>query len=380
MSRYNLIATSAFGIESVVAQELKDLGFTNLKTDNGKVTFEGDEHDIVKCNLHLRCADRLLIKMSEFKATDFEELYQGVLKVKWEDFIPVNGKMHIVGKSVKSKLFSVSDCQSITKKAVIEAMKRKYKNTVFKEDGPVYKIEIAFLKDIATLTIDTSGKGLHKRGYRLDHGEAPLRETLAAAMIKISRWRNTRVLADPFCGSGTIAIEAALIGKNIAPGLYRDFVAETWPNIPTKIWTKLREEAKSQINDCELDILASDSDLRVLRKAKENAANFGLENDIVFQKKPLSEFSSKKKFGCIICNPPYGERIGEKEEAEQLYEEMGEIFTKLDTWSYFILTSFQDFPKYFGKESSKNRKLYNGKLKVYLHQYFGPLPPRKKVV
>lgn len=377
MPKLTLIATSSFGIESVVADELKSLGYSDLTVENGKVKFIGDESDIVKCNIWLRCADRLFLEMGEFRATDFEELYQGTLQIPWEKFIPQNGKMHIVGKSIKSKLFSVPDCQSIVKKAVVEAMKRKYKDSWFPEDGPVYKIEVALLKDKVTLSIDTSGNGLHKRGYRLAKGEAPLRETLAAAMILLSKWQPDRIFMDPFCGSGTIPIEAALIGKNIAPGLKREFVSESWPNIPQKLWKKERERASEVINDTVPVIFASDHDKNVFQKAKENAERADVSEYITFQKKPLEELSSKKKYGCIVCNPPYGERMSEKNEVEKLYREMGKIFAKFESWSLFVLSPHEDFQKLFGTSASKNRKLYNGKIKTYLYQYFGPLPPRK---
>ena len=378
MPKHTLIATSAFGLESVVASELRDLGFSDLRTEDGKVTFTGDDRDIARCNLWLRCADRVRLRMAEFKATDFEELFQGALAVQWEKMIPENGVMHVTGKSVRSKLFSVPDCQSIVKKAVVEAMKRKYKRTMFSETGPVFKIEVALLKDIVTLTVDTSGDGLHKRGYGETRGEAPLRETLAAALVKLSRWNASRVLVDPLCGSGTIAIEAALIGNNIAPGLKRSFVAETWPTMPKKIWDSEREEAAGKMLGNQLEIFASDMNTVVFRQAVENAQRAGVAEMITFQKKPVEEFSSKKKYGCIISNPPYGERLGTQESTEKLYRTMGQIFTKLDTWSYFILTAHTEFQKFFGKKADKNRKLYNGELKCYLYQYFGPLPKKQK--
>ncbi len=377
MSEYNLIATSAFGLESIVAKELRSLGYSDIKTEDGKVFFKGDDRDIIRCNLWLRCADRVLIKMTDFIARDFEELYQGALSVQWERFIPEDGKMHVTGKSVKSKLYSVPDCQSIVKKAVVEAMKRKYNKTLFKEDGPVYKIEVGLLKDKATLTIDTSGPGLHKRGYAEQRGEAPLRETLAAALVMLSRWDSSRMLVDPVCGSGTIAIEAALIGKNIAPGLKRTFVSETWPGIPRKLWTDLRNEAMDCVNDKQLMIYAADMNDKVFQQARKNAELAGVGDSIIFEKKPLDEFSSKRKYGCIICNPPYGERLSSVEEAAKLYRSMGEVFSKLDTWSFFVLTSHPEFEKYFGRKSIKNRKLYNGKLKCYLYQYFGPMPGKR---
>ncbi|GAA0743667.1 class I SAM-dependent RNA methyltransferase [Clostridium oceanicum] len=375
---YTIIATATFGLEKIVANELKDLGYFDLKIENGKVTFIGDERDIVTCNLWLRTADRILIKMAEFKAETFEELFQGTLNVPWGDIIPEDGFMHITGKSVKSKLFSVPDCQSIVKKAVIESMKNKYKKDWFSEEGGEYKIEVGLLKDIATLTIDTSGLGLHKRGYRERAGEAPLKETLAAALVLISKWEPSRILADPMCGSGTIAIEAALIGKNIAPGLNRRFASEDWDIIPKNYWEEAKLHAKSCINNKEFRILGSDIDGRVLKTARDNAKRAGVEDYIAFQKLPMQEFKSKKKYGFIITNPPYGERLGNHKEVEKLYVDMGKTFSDLDKWSYFAITSDQNFEKLFGKKSDKNRKLYNGRLKCYYYQYIGEEPKSKR--
>lgn len=366
---FDLIATSTFGLEAVVAKELKLLGYEDLVSENGKVSFKGDEYDIAICNTWLRTADRVLIKMAEFKAESFEELFQGTLSVPWGELIPRNGKMHVVGKSIKSALHSVPDCQSIVKKAVVEAMKKEYKTEWFEEDGPVYKIEIALLKDIATLTIDTSGSGLHKRGYRELAGEAPLKETLAAALVQLSSWEPSRMLADPFCGSGTIPIEAALIGKNIAPGLNRSFVCESWPTMDKSIWEEVRGYAKSKINNEDFQILASDVNGRLLKTARENALKAGVSENIAFQKLDARDFSSKKKYGFIISNPPYGERLGDMAEVEELYKAMGELYKDLDTWSIYMITSHPDFQKLFGKKADKNRKLYNGRLLCYYYQY-----------
>lgn len=374
--KYNIIATSTFGIESIVADELRNLGIDGLKVDNGKVEFSGDEKDIISCNINLRTSDRILLKVSEFKAETFEDLFQGTKAVNWGDIIPSNGKMHVEGKSIKSKLFSVPDCQAIVKKAVVESMKRKYKKDWFDETGAEYKIEIGLLKDMATLTVDTSGAGLHKRGYRNIAGAAPLKETLAAAMVLISRWDPSRILADPLCGSGTIPIEAALIGKNIAPGINRSFVSEDWGLFPGKLWKDERDVAKSKVNDETFRILASDIDGSVLKTARENALKAGVDDLIAFQKLPVAEFSSRKKYGCIICNPPYGERLGELKQVEDLYRHMGDVFSRLDSWSYFIITSHPEFQKLFKRKADKNRKLYNGKIKCYYYQYFGPLPPK----
>lgn len=377
--KYDLIATATFGIEAVVAQELKALGYENLKIENGRVEFSGTEEDIAKCNLWLRTADRVLIKMKEFKAESFEELFQGTLSCKWGDLIPVNGKMHVTGKSIKSKLYSVPDCQGIAKKAVVEAMKRKFKTDWFSEDGPVYKIEVGILKDIVTLTVDTSGPGLHKRGYRETAGEAPLKETLAAAMVLLSRWEPHRVLADPFCGSGTIPIEAAMIAINRAPGLKRSFVSEEWPTIPKTIWANQRTLAEESIKNLEFRILASDINGKILVTARENALKAGVDSYIAFQKLDVKEFRSRKKYGCMISNPPYGERIGEKREIERLYKDLGLVFNELPEWSSFVLTSHTDFQKLFGKRATKNRKLYNGRILCYYYEYFGPLPKRREM-
>lgn len=377
MARYRIIATSAFGLESVLVHELKALGYRDLEVKDGRVAFKGDAKDIARCNVFLRIAERVLIEMACFPALDFEELFQGTLKAPWEHMVPVDGVMHVVGKSVRSTLFSVRDCQAIVKKAIIEAMKRKYRGREFPETGPTYKIEVAFLKDVASLTVDTSGPGLHKRGYRIEKGEAPLRETLAAGLVLLSRWGPERTLADPLCGSGTIAIEAALIGKNIAPGLNRSFVSEGWKQIPAQVWEEVRKEARSLINDSEFRILASDRDGEVLRIARKNAERAGVAQYISFQKSSLEEFRSPRKYGCIICNPPYGERIGDTKEVADLYRRMGKVFSGLDGWSYFILSAHPDFQRLFGRKADRNRKLYNGKLQCYLFEYLGPLPKKK---
>jgi putative N6-adenine-specific DNA methylase len=377
LMNYELIATSTFGLESIVAKELKQLGYEELKVENGRVSFSGDEYDIAICNTWLRTADRVLIKMAEFKAVTFEELFQGTRSVEWGELIPRNGKMHVIGKSVKSTLFSVPDCQSIVKKAVVESMKKTYNTDWFEEDGPVYKIEIGLLKDIATLTIDTSGAGLHKRGYRELAGEAPMKETLAAALVLLSNWEPSRVLADPFCGSGTIAIEAALIGRNIAPGLNRSFVCETWPTMDKSIWEEIRSYAKSKINNEEFKILASDINGRVFQTARDNASKAGVYDNINFQKMPAQNFSSRKKYGVIITNPPYGERIGEMKEVEELYKFLGDLYRGLDSWSFFVITTHPQFQKLFGQHADKNRKLYNGRLLAYYYQYINN-PPKVK--
>lgn len=376
MAYLDLVATSAFGTESIVAHELKKLGIAETTIENGRVHFKGDFTDIVKSNLWLRCAERVMIIVGEFRAEDFGELFEGTKALHWEEIIPENGIMHVTGKSVKSKLHSVPDCQSIVKKAVVEAMKRRYRRNQFSEDGPLYKIEISMLKDIATLSIDTSGAGLHRRGYRISQGEAPIKETLAASIISLSRWTHERPFIDPMCGSGTFTIEAACLAKNIAPGLNRNFASESWPQIPQKIWENLRDEAKSLIINPSLDIAGFDIDKRVFKAAEMNAEQAGVSDCITFQKKPVSELSTKRKYGCLICNPPYGERMDGGGRVYDLYREMGDVFSRLDTWSFFILTAFENFEKAFGKKSDRNRKLYNGTIKTYLYEYFGPRPVR----
>lgn len=377
MSKLDLIATATFGLESIVAEEVKQLGYEDVRVQNGRVEFTGDELAICRSNLWLRVADRVRLKVGEFKATTFDELFEKTKALPWADILPMNAEFPVEGKSIKSTLFSVSDCQAIVKKAVVESMKKKYKLDWFPEDGPLFKIEVALLKDIATLTIDTSGPGLHKRGYRTLISEAPLKETLAAAMLMLAKWYPDVALIDPFCGSGTIPIEAALMGRNIAPGINRDFACSDWPWIPQHAWKKAREEAKESIKHEKPEyIMGTDIDERVLRVARRNAEQAGVSEDIHFQCMPVTEISSKKKYGKIICNPPYGERLSERREVNELYKDMAKTFKKLDTWSYYILTSHRGFEKIFGREASKRRKLYNGNLEVQYYQYYGPRPPR----
>lgn len=367
---YNLIATTTFGLEGITAKELKTLGYDDVKTETSKVLFSGDEMDIAIANIHLRTADRVLIKMAEFEARTFEELFQGTKKVEWSKIIPRNGVMHVVGKSVKSTLHSVPDCQSIVKKAVIMSMSESYGVNRFEENGPVYKIEVAILKDKVTLTIDTSGSGLHKRGYRENSGAAPLKETLAASMVLLSRWKESYELIDPFCGSGTILIEAAMIMQNIAPGLNRSFACEEWPTIPDYIFKQVREGAKRAIKNKDIKLIGYDIDTWVLRTAQNNADKAGVSDYIEFHKRDFKEFSTKKKYGFIITNPPYGERLSDKKEVENLYKFFGAYKKDFKNWEFNILTSYEDFEKPFGRKSTKNRKLYNGKLKCYYYQYF----------
>lgn len=381
MSKLALIATATFGLEAIVAQELKDLGYNQLTVENGKVTFTAEEKDICLANLWLRTADRVRLKVGEFKAVTFDELFEKTRALPWADILPEDAEFPVDGKSVKSTLFSISDCQAIVKKAIVENMKKRYQKKWFEEKGALYRIEVSLLKDKATLTIDTSGPGLHKRGYRLAGSEAPLRETLAAALVYISRWKPDTTLIDPFCGSGTIPVEAAMIGQNIAPGLSRRFASEQWPNIPKSYWQECRKEAHElALYDRQLDITGTDVDPGVIKIARENAAEAGVDQQIHFQARPFNELSSKKKYGKIICNPPYGERLNEHKEVEKLYKQMRKIFNQLDTWSFYILTAHENFENIFGKKASKRRKLYHGNIKVHYYQYFGPRPPKKHQV
>lgn len=377
MAKLNLIATAAFGVEAVVARELKKLGYTEQTVENGRITFAGDYEAVCRSNIWLRSADRVLVKVGEFKALTFDELFEGTKALPWEEWIPEDGEFPVEGKSISSKLASVPDCQAIVKKAVVERLKKIYKRTWFEETGQKYKIEVALLKDTATLTIDTSGAGLHKRGYRKLVGEAPLKETLACAMLLISRWRGDRVLIDPFCGSGTIPIEAAMIAKNIAPGLKREFAAENWPVIPKNLWENARTEAMDLVKrEQVIRIQGTDIDEKAINLARYHAREAGVDEFIHLQCMPVSRISSRYKYGFIICNPPYGERSGEIKSVEKLYSQIGQIFNKFDTWSFYILTSHPEFEKFFGRKADKKRKLYNGRIMCNYYQFFGPPLPK----
>jgi len=378
MSKIELIAPTLFGIESVAAKEIRSLGYEGIKVEDGKVTFIGDISAICKANMWIRSAERIYVKIGEFEVSTFDELFEGVRSLPWEEWIPENGQFPVDGYSLKSNLHSIPDCQSIIKKAVVERLKKKYKKEWFDENGPLYKIKFSLMKNKAVLMIDTSGEGLHKRGYRAISNIAPLRETLASAMIMLSDWRYDRPLIDPFCGSGTIPIEAALIGANIAPGLNRKFTSEKWGQIPKKLWLDTRKEAHSLIKmDVELNIRGYDIDESAVKLSINNAHKAGVNQYVKFANKPLKDLRTDDMYGILICNPPYGERMGEIKEVEKLYREMGRIFTSLNTWSYYIITSHENFEKLFGKKATKRRKLYNGMIKTTYYQYFGPRPPRK---
>ena len=378
MQKVELIATATFGLESVVAEEVKALGYGPVQVENGKVTFAADISAIPRTNLWLRTADRVRLKIGEFKATTFDELFEKTKALPWADWITEDATFPVEGKSVKSTLYSISDCQAIVKKAVVESLKKTYKTDWFEEQGPLYKIEVALLKDVATLTIDTSGAGLHKRGYRELIGTAPLKETMAAALIMLSRWKPDRVFMDPFCGSGTIPIEAALIGQNIAPGMNREFVSESWPVIPKTAWREARAETHDLARyDQKLEIIGTDMDDEILKIARWNATEAGVEDLIHFQRMDVRDVRTKRKYGYLICNPPYGERLGEWKQVSRLYGEMGKTFAAMDTWSFYIITSDEQFEEHFGRTASKKRKLYNGNMKVDYYQFFGPKPPRQ---
>ncbi|HHV38314.1 MAG TPA: class I SAM-dependent RNA methyltransferase [Tepidimicrobium sp.] len=377
MEEIELIATTTFGLEAIVRRELENLGYKDLVTENGKITFKATERDIPIANLWLRSADRVLLKMGEFKATTFEELFEGTKALPWDEWITEDGEFTVEGKSVNSKLYSISDSQAIVKKAIVEKMKTRYNRDWFEETGAKFTVEVSLLKDMATLTIDTSGVGLHKRGYRSHGGAAPLKETLAAALVQLSYWNRNRLLWDPFCGSGTIPIEAAMIGKNIAPGLNRNFASEEWPRISKEYWYDARRGAWDLMyRDSKLSILASDIDRRAIEIAKRNAYNMGLEEDIKFKVGDIRDLRVEEDYGVIICNPPYGERMGERKGVNKLYRDMGRIFKDLDTYSIYVLTSEEGFESLYGKKADRRRKLYNGRMRVDYYQYYGPRPPK----
>jgi putative N6-adenine-specific DNA methylase len=373
---YSLIATASFGVEAAVKREAARLGFEGIKASDGKVEFKGGPETIARANIWLRTADRVLLKMGEFCAYTFDELFEKTKALNWADIIPADGKFTVAGKSVKSTLFSVSDCQSIVKKAIVESMKKKYRADWFFETGAEYKVQVALLRDSAVLTVDTSGKGLHKRGYRPVASEAPLKETMAAALIDFSYMRKNKTFLDPMCGSGTIPIEAALIAKNIAPGLYRNFASEGWDIIPKSVWRQAREEAEDAIDrDIEINISGSDIDPKAIDIAKRNAAA-AKTGEINFSVRPLKDVKIQGEFGVLIANPPYGERMAEFDlfDLIKIYKELGEIISQNDTWSYYVLTSYEEFEALINKKAGAKRKLYNGMIKTDYYQFAGKKP------
>ncbi len=381
MRTFDLLVPCHFGLEAVLKREIYDLGYEITKVEDGRVTFEGDEEAICRANIFLRTAERVMIQVGRFKATTFEELFQGIKNLPWEEYIPKDGKFWVKkASSINSKLFSPSDIQSIAKKAMVERMKQKYHKEWFKEDGAAYPVRIFLLKDEVTVALDTSGDSLHKRGYRTMTSKAPLTETLAASLIMLTPWRKDRILVDPFCGSGTFPIEAAMIAANVAPGMNRDFTAEEWTNlIDRKLWYECVKEAEDMIDTTvKVDIQGYDIDGDVIKAARENAKRAGVEHMIHFQQRAVADLSHPKKYGFIITNPPYGERLEDKADLPELYTQIGQAYQRLDSWSMFLITSYIDTEKYIGRKADKNRKIYNGMLKTYFYQFLGPKPPKKR--
>ena len=380
MERFELIAPCHFGLEAVMKREILDLGYEVSQVEDGRVTFIGDAEAVCRANIFLRTTERILLKVGSFKAETFEELFQGTRVIPWEQYIPRDGKFWVAkASSIKSKLFSPSDIQSIMKKAMVERMKGAYGITWFPEDGASYPLRVFLYKDVVTVAMDTSGDSLHKRGYRTLTSKAPITETLAAALLMLTPWKPDRILVDPFCGSGTFPIEAAMMAANMAPGMNREFLAEEWKNlIPKKCWYEAMDEANDLVkDDISVDIQGYDIDGEIVRAARANAAAAGVDHLIHFQQRPVSQLSHPKKYGFLITNPPYGERIEDKKNLPELYKTIGERFVALDSWSAYIITAYEDTERYFGRKADKNRKIYNGMMKTYFYQFMGPKPPSR---
>lgn len=380
MQRFDIVCPCHFGLEAVLKREIIDLGYEITEVADGRVTFAGDPDAVVRANICLRTAERVLIKVGSFRAVTFEELFQGTKALPWEEFIPKDGKFWVKkASSVKSKLFSPSDIQSIMKKAMVDRLSDIYHIRRFEETGESFPIRVFLMKDEVTVCLDTTGDSLHKRGYRKLEAKAPIAENLAAALLMLTPWKVDRILIDPFCGSGTFPIEAAMIAANIAPGMNRHFTAERWTHIITpENWEDVRQEARDEINyDVETDIQGFDIDPEVIKIAKINAQKAGVDELIHFQTRPVAELSHRKKYGFIVTNPPYGERIGEQNELPELYKTIGERYKALDSWSMYLITGYENAEKYIGRKADKNRKIYNGMIKTYFYQYMGPKPPRR---
>ena len=380
MERLELIAPCHFGLEAVLKREILELGYEIIRVEDGRILFEGDAEAVCRANIYLRTAERILIKAGEFHAETFEELFQGTKAIPWEHYIPVNGKFYVTkAASVKSKLFSPSDIQSIMKKAMVERMKEVHHISWFAEDGDLFPVRAFLHKDEVLVGIDTTGESLHKRGYRKLTARAPIAENLAAALIMLTPWRGNRILVDPFCGSGTFPIEAAMMAAHMAPGVNRSFTAMTWNHlIPEREWTEVREEAKEEIDlNVETDIQGYDLDETMVEYARQNARLAGVDHLIHFQKRGVDQLSHSKKYGFVITNPPYGERLEEKETLFDLYHTIGERFKKLDDWSLYLITSYDKAQEALGLKADKNRKIYNGMMKTYFYQFPGPKPPKK---
>ena len=380
MQYMELTAPCHFGLEAVLKKEILDLGYEISHVEDGKVTFYGDAEAICCANIFLRTAERVLLKVGSFHAETFDELFEGTKSLPWENYIPEDGKFWVAkANSIKSSLFSPSDIQSIMKKAMVERLKGSYHQEWFPESGASYPLRVTIMKDEVTAALDTSGVSLHKRGYRRMTARAPITETLAAALLMLTPWNKDRILVDPFCGSGTFPIEAALIAADIAPGISRSFLAEGWTNlIRFADWEGVREEARERVNrNVQTDIQGYDIDGEIVRAARENARMAGVDHLIHFQQRPLSQLSHPKKYGFIVTNPPYGERLEEREKLPALYTQIGEVFDRLETWSKYLITSYDRAEYYIGKKADKNRKIYNGMMKTYFYQYTGPKPPAK---
>lgn len=380
MRKMELIAPCHFGLEAVLKREIIELGYEIAEVEDGRVTFYGDADALCRANIFLRTAERVLLKVGSFRATTFEELFDKTKALPWEEYIPKDGKFWVAkAASVKSKLFSPSDIQSIMKKAMVKRLQERYHIEWFPEDGSSYPVRVFLMKDIVTVGIDSSGVSLHKRGYREVAGKAPITETLAAALIMLTPWRQDRILVDPFCGSGTFPIEAAMMAANIAPGMNRSFTAEKWVNlIPKKLWYDVVNEANDLIDDdISVDIQGYDIDGQVIKTARRNAQEAGVGHLIHFQERSVADLSHPKKYGFIITNPPYGERLEDKKDLPKLYQTFGERFRQLDSWSAYMITSYEEAERYFGRKADKNRKIYNGMLKTYYYQFLGPRPPKR---
>lgn len=381
METIQLVAPCHFGMEAVLKREIYDLGYEITKVEDGRVTFEGDEGAICRSNIFLRTAERVMVQIGRFHATTFDELYENMKALPWEKWIPQDGKFWVKkASSVKSKLFSASDIQSICKKAMVDRLKMTYHTDWFEEDGASFPVRVFLLKDEVTVALDTTGEPLHKRGYRTWTSKAPISETLAAALIMLTPWRADRILVDPFCGSGTFLIEAAMMAANMAPGMNRSFTAEAWTHvIPKQLWYDTVEEAQEMVDlDVETDLQGYDLDPDMIKIARANAKQAGVEKLIHFQQRDVADLKHSKKYGFIITNPPYGERLEEKKDLPALYTTIGEVYRNLDAWSLYMITSYEEAERYIGRKADKNRKLYNGMIRTYFYQFMGPKPPKKK--
>ncbi len=370
--KFNLMATCAAGIEALVGKEMRDLGY-DVQVENGRVRFTGNEEDIIKTNLWLRTADRIKIVVDEFDAQTFDELFEQTTAIAWDKLLPMDAAFPVEGRSRNSKLHSVPDSQAIVKKAIVNELSTAYhRHTRLPETGAEFPLEVAINKDHVMLTMDTTGSSLFKRGYRIEKGSAPLKENMAAALVMLTSWYPDMPFLDPFCGSGTIPIEAAMIGRNIAPGFNRDFICEQWPWIDHDMAQKVRDEADAKADyDIELDISASDIDGNMIEISKRNAEEAGLLADIQFKQLAVADFKTDKVNGVIVGNPPYGQRMSDEEHAHELYKQMGKVFNPLTSWSKYFLTSDLDFEKYYGEKATKRRKLYNGSIRTDYFQFWG---------